>query len=172
MKKSDIELMPAYFDRYINLNDDINLNESLLLNGSNIIQSERLKLEQLGDKVYAPGKWTIKDILQHIIDAERIFAYRALRFARNDKTPLAGFDENTYAEEAKTGHRTLEEIIDEFDVTRKSTVSMFNSFTKEQLLHTGISNNKEISVLAIGFTISGHLIHHIGVIKERYYPLL
>ncbi|HMG13812.1 MAG TPA: DinB family protein [Saprospiraceae bacterium] len=172
MKKSDILVMPAYFDRYINMNDDVTLKDSLENNGYNLILKERAMLEQLEDKVYAPDKWTIKDILQHIIDAERIFTYRALRFARNDKTPLPGFEENDYALEANAGSRTLDDIIHEFDVTRQSTIGMFSSFSKEQLLKTGISNNNEISVLAIGFTISGHLIHHMNIIKERYFPLL
>lgn len=172
MKKSDIVTMPEYFDRYINLVDDINLNDALMANGLSLLNTEKLNLEKLANKVYEPGKWTVNDILQHIIDTERIFIYRALRFARNDNTVLPGFDENTYAVEAKASNRTLESLIHEFDITRQSSICFFKSLDEVQLLRTGNCFNKNISVLAIGFTLAGHLIHHLNVIKERYYPLI
>lgn len=164
--------MPEYFDRYINLVDDVNLKDALNINGIGLLNNEKANLEKLEDKVYEPGKWTVNDILQHIIDTERIFTYRALRFARNDNTVLPGFDENTYAAEANASKRTLDSIIQEFDVTRQSSLCFFNSLTEDQLLRTGICFNKNISVLAIGFTLAGHLIHHLNIIRERYYPLI
>ncbi|MFI0490751.1 DinB family protein [Flavobacterium sp.] len=117
---------------------------------------------------YAEGKWTIKDILLHLIDAERIFAYRALRIGRGDKTPLAGFEENDYVPNANANGRTLESLLGEFQLVRKSTLLLFENFSEKQLLYLGTSSENMISVRAIGFLISGHQNHHLKIIRERY----
>jgi uncharacterized damage-inducible protein DinB len=117
---------------------------------------------------YSIGKWTIKDILLHLIDAERIFAYRALRIGRGDKTPLAGFEENDYVPNANANGRSLESLIEEFQLVRKSTLLLFENFSDEQLAYLGISSDNIISVRAIGFLIAGHQNHHLKVIQERY----
>ena len=127
MKKSAITEMPEYFDRYIKLVEDIDVVEALEKYGINYLQAELPKFEQLADKIYAPAKWTSKDILQHIIDTERIFCYRALRFARHDHTPLQGCDENRDAMNAKANDRELSDIIHEFNHTRQSTIDLFKS---------------------------------------------
>lgn len=169
--KSDIKTMPEYFDRYINLVEDIDV-ISALENGIPFLKSEISNLEKMDNLVYAPGKWTVKDILQHIIDNERIFCYRAMRFARKDETPLPGVDENYHAANAHANERSLEDLVNEFNYTRQSTIALFKSFTEDMLMSEGIGFNKKTSVLAIGFLLSGHLIHHFNVIRERYYPLL
>lgn len=120
------------------------------------------------DYRYAEGKWTIKDIIQHLIDAERIFAYRALRFARKDQTALPGFDEDCYVEAANGFERTIMELLTELSAVRHSTILLFKSFTKEQLEFTGIASNNTVSVRAIGFIIIGHQNHHQKVFEERY----
>jgi hypothetical protein len=125
----------------------------------------------LGDKVYVPGKWTVRDIMQHVIDAERIFAYRALRFARNDKTVLPSFDENVYAVTAHASKRDLDELIEEFYSVRDASTKLFNSFSNEMLVKEGEIWSGTCSVVGMGFIIAGHFIHHIGVLKERYYGL-
>lgn len=117
---------------------------------------------------YAEGKWTIKDIVQHLIDAERIFAYRALRFARKDETPLAGFDENAYVDATNTSKRTLADLLGEYKAVRLSTLYLFKSFTDEELMHTGIALNNSFTVRAIGFIAIGHQKHHQRIIAERY----
>lgn len=117
---------------------------------------------------YAIGKWTIKDILQHLIDSERIFSYRALRISRNDTTPLAGFDENDYVENACAKARNREELLLELKLVRQTTVLLFKSFSIEQLKRLGNASNHDVSVRAIGFVILGHQLHHFKVIKERY----
>ena len=117
---------------------------------------------------YAEGKWTIKDIVQHLIDAERIFAYRALRIARKDQTPLPGFEENEYVETAFANNRTMEDLIEEFTIVRKATLSLFKTFTEEQLMQMGTASEKPVSVRAIGFITLGHQKHHEKIIKERY----
>lgn len=120
------------------------------------------------DYRYDTGKWTIKELLQHLIDSERIFAYRALRFARNDKTELKGYDHNNYVPEAISNRRDYSELIEEYISVRKASIFLFKSFTEEMLLNSGIANSNGISVRAIGFIMVGHCKHHCQVITERY----
>ena len=140
-----------------------------LNSGLDYIQSFFVKLstEKL-DYRYAPGKWTPKDILQHITDTERVFAYRALYFARSIDANLVGFDENTFAENAQAGKKTLIELLDEYVAVRNSTICLFKNFNNNQLISFGIANGNNLSVRAAGFIICGHGIHHCNIIKERY----
>lgn len=117
---------------------------------------------------YAEGKWSLKEMLQHIIDAERIFAYRALAIARHDKTPLPGFDENSYAAAANADYRDWEDLLKEFEIVRKSSDLLLQSFTEDQLKQAGTTNGEPNTVKAISFLIFGHILHHIQVIKQRY----
>ena len=117
---------------------------------------------------YAKDKWIIKDILLHLIDTERIFAYRALRIARNDKTELPGFDENDFAREAKANDREYESLLKEYAVVREMTINLFENFNKETLLRIGMASNNNCSVRAIGYMILGHELHHKNIIIERY----
>ena len=117
---------------------------------------------------YAEGKWTIKDIVQHIIDAERVFDYRALCFARKDTTPLPGFDENLYASHAKAEQRSWDKLVEELKIVRRSSDLLFHSFDEEQLESNGISSNSPNYTLAIGYIIIGHAMHHQKIIRERY----
>ena len=117
---------------------------------------------------YAEGKWTIKEVLLHIIDAERIFCYRALRFARNDKTSLKGFEENAYVPESFANSRTIDSLLDEYKKQRASSLALFSSFSEDIMKRKGIANENYMSVRAIGFVICGHEKHHCKVIKERY----
>ena len=172
MKKSDLSWNPTYFDTYTNKVADIELAEALTQSLADLNQLDVATLRSLGDQVYAPGKWTVRDLIQHLSDCERVFAYRALRFARNDKTTLPGFDENTYAEHTGANTRPLEQVLEELKLVRKSTIALFDTFDEEALRRTGIMANSELPVLALGFTIVGHQIHHFGILKERYLPLL
>lgn len=117
---------------------------------------------------YAPGKWTIKELIGHIIDTERIMAYRALRFARNDDQNLPGFDENEYVKHSHYSERSLESLAEEFTLVRKANLFLFESFNEEELVRRGLANNNEVSVRALVFIIAGHLNHHQQVLKERY----
>jgi len=172
MKRSEVYPMPPFFDRYINIVDDIDLNAAL--EDSDRIENlvDKQLLLNLGEKVYAPGKWTIKDILQHIIDNERIQAYRALRFARNDKSQLPGYDENLFADNTDLTTSSVESLLEEFALTRQSNIMLFKSFSNEMLQRTGLCFNVTLPVLALGFVLVGHELHHINIIKERYLPLL
>lgn len=120
------------------------------------------------DYRYAEGKWTIKDILQHLIDAERIFAYRALRFARNDQSKLPGFEENDYVDEANANKRSIQDLLTELAVVRQASLSLFKSFSAEELTRKGIASDNPMSVRALGFVIIGHQNHHQRVFQERY----
>ena len=124
--------------------------------------------EERGDHRYAPGKWTVKDIAAHLADAERIFAYRALRFARGDTAPLAGFDENEYARTAGAGQRRLVELAGELHDVRRATLSMFRGLPPGAGERRGSANGVEISVRALAWVIAGHERHHLRVLHERY----
>ena len=133
------------------------------------IKSSILELpNEKSDYRYAPGKWTIKELLQHMIDTERVFSYRVLRISRNDKTPLAGFDENYFAANAPVAHRNLEDLKKEFLLLREATDLMISSFEESQLNYIGNASNTAISLRALCFIIYGHNLHHLKILKERY----
>ena len=126
-----------------------------------------LNEEQLKFK-YAPEKWSLKEVLVHIIDDERVYAYRALAFARNDKTSLPGFDENLYTQHADVAGRTLDSILKEYRSVRESTIALFEGFSEKALLRKGTADGKQNSVRSLGYHIAGHELHHLKIIKERY----
>lgn len=172
MKKSAIPRNASYFDRYIDLVEDIDLNLALEQSMQELEQFDLQPLKALGDRVYAPGKWTVKDLIQHLSDCERVFQYRALRFARHDETPLPGFDEDLFAANAGATRHSLEDLLDEFRTLRKSSLQLFRSFDEAALRRQGVMYKAELPVHAIGFIIAGHQIHHFNILRERYLPLL
>lgn len=117
---------------------------------------------------YAKNKWTIKEILVHIIDDERIYAYRALCFARNDKTELPGFEQDDYALFSNANERSIENILNEYEAVRNATITLFESFDEAALLRKGIANKNRATVRALGYHLAGHELHHINIIKEKY----
>ena len=171
MKPTDLQPdeFPAYFATYLNqVSDEYTLIEELEISVHRFIKFvQNIPLDKF-DYRYAEGKWTIKDIIQHIIDSERVFAYRALRFARNDKTDLPGFEENDYANEATANQRSIMELLTELSAVRHSSLLLFKSFTETQLLNKGTANNNEMSVRALGFIMIGHQNHHQQIFQERY----
>lgn len=172
MKKSDINQPPCYFDKYISYVQDVELFEAFKQSETELAHLPLAEFNQIGAAVYAEGKWTIKDIFQHLLDAERILAYRALRIGRNDKTRLSGFDEALLAANVSTQKRSLESIIAELELVRKVTMLLFASFDDEALQRfTKVSGN-QMSALAYGFTILGHQKYHLKIIEEKYRPLL
>lgn len=156
------------FGTYIAKVDEVDLIEELEISVHRLIKFvQNIPMDKY-DYRYAPGKWTIKDILQHIIDAERIFAYRALRFARKDQTPLPGFEEDDYANVADGSKRSIQDLLTELAVVRQATLSLYKSFSEEMLMSKGIASNNPMSARAIGFVIIGHQNHHQLVFEERY----
>ena len=117
---------------------------------------------------YASGKWTLKELIQHVIDTERVFCDRALSFARNDQTSLPGFDQDVFVDNDTANERDYYDLLDEMKVLRKSSIQLFKSFSKEALLRIGVASDNKMSVRALGYLFSGHQIHHINIVKERY----
>ena len=117
---------------------------------------------------YAEGKWTVAEVLMHIIDAERVFQYRALCFSRNDRTPLPGFDQDVFVPESMASKRSKQSIIQEYQAVRRSSIALFSSFEDSILRRRGIASDVEMSVGALGFVICGHQRHHRNVIREKY----
>jgi hypothetical protein len=173
MKKSDIKKMPEYFDRYINLTDDVTYMEALETSLKELENAPIEKWKALGEKVYAPEKWTVKDMLQHIIDTERVFSYRMTSFARKDPQQMLGYDEDNYAKNAFANRRSIDNIVEELILVRKNLIALYQSFTPEMLQLEGKSyNGAEYSILSMAFCMAGHQRWHFRILEERYYPLL
>jgi uncharacterized damage-inducible protein DinB len=117
---------------------------------------------------YAPDKWSVKEVVGHLTDCERIFAYRALRIARGDTTPIEGFDENIYVPAGRFDERPLDDLIEDYERVRDATLSLFNGLDDEALVRRGTANGKSVSVRAIAWIIAGHELHHRGLLIERY----
>ena len=159
---------PAYAANYISLVDTATVKEAVEKYASSTIEFFKNIPTGKVDHRYAENKWSIKEMLQHIIDAERIFSYRALRLARKDKTPLPGFDENTYALASNADARKWKDLLEEFEVVRRSSDLLIKSFTDEQYEQMGSTNGQPTSVKAIGFILYGHMLHHKNILEERY----
>ena len=124
--------------------------------------------EQQGDYRYAPGKWSIKEMLGHVIDAERVFAYRALRFARNDQTPLASFEQDGYVRAGGFDACRLADLIEEFDCVRRSSVMLFGKLSVDAWMRGGVASDNPITVRALAYIIAGHELHHRRILQEKY----
>lgn len=169
MKKSDLKFMPAFFDRYINLVPE---NETLLEGlerTKNIFAEFETVLEEYQDFRYEKGKWSPKDILQHIIDTERIQAYRALVFSRNDAKILPGYEENLYARNTNASDRTIADLLEEYKIVRESSIFLFKNFSEEMVQREGACFGVKMTSLALGFVLIGHPLHHLNILKERYF---
>jgi len=157
-----------FYKSYIQVLEDVELIEELEICLHEFIKFvQNIPMDKF-DYRYEVGKWTIKEIIQHLIDSERILSYRALRISRDDKTPLPGFNENDYVDNSNGNDRNLQGLLTELAVVRQATLSLFNSFSQEQLTKIGIASNHEVSVRAIGFIIIGHQKHHQKIFAERY----
>ena len=164
----NLDTIPHFYKNYVKQVEESDLLQALRISGHRTLELVHSIKPEKADFAYAPGKWTVRELLCHIIDVERIFAYRALRFARNDKTPLAGFEENDYAPQANASVRSLKKIADEMAHLRVSTIDLFEGFSEEMLTRKGEANKNELSVMAIGFIIAGHETHHRKILMERY----
>lgn len=137
----------------------------------NLANTQKFVLTLPEDKLlyrYAEGKWSIKEVINHLIDMERIYAYRALRFARNDKTILPGFDDNEYVKHSGANSRDISALLKEFEAVRHSTIAMIDGLEEEAFIRSGIINDKSVSARALLYHIAGHELHHIRILKEKY----
>jgi hypothetical protein len=158
----------VYYDRYISLvegNDILGaLDEQrrqtlLLLCG---------RPESDGDIRYAPGKWSLKEVIGHLNDTERVMSYRALRIARADQTPMEGFEQDDYVRNGSFGERPLSDLIEDYIAVRRATISLFRNFDEESWTRRGTANKSEVSVRALAYIIAGHELHHRNIIEEKY----
>jgi prepilin-type processing-associated H-X9-DG protein len=166
-KPLETEYAP-HFHTYISKVPHNNLSDALHDSHQKVLELLKSIPEEKYNYRYAEGKWTIKEIVAHLIDCERIFVYRALTFARKDKSELPGFDEEEYTPESNASNRSMQSLMREYEHLRKSNILFFDGLTEEMSMRKGIANGKEISVRALGFAISGHELHHMQVIRERY----
>jgi len=168
MTRPDFNTLPDFHKRYVQHVKDYDVMEAMKISSKETLELVRSISEEMGEHRYAVGKWSIKELLCHMMDTERILAYRALRFARNDKTNLPGFEESEYAPQANAKNRNVKQIADEMERLRQTTIDLFVNFTPEMLERKGLANNLELSVLNLGYIISGHESHHRAILKERY----
>lgn len=158
---------PIWAEAYINkVNQDI---FELLEEQAISIPALFRRNKEKENYAYAENKWTLKEMLGHIIDCERIFAFRITCFARNEKQPLPGFDENEYVANARFNQRNYEDLIEEFAALRKANLYLFRNLNDEELHRSGLASGREINVKSILFVIGGHIMHHVEILKERYH---
>ena len=157
-----------YYARYISRVPDGDLLDLLRQQLMETVTALRRVPESRGDFAYGPDKWSIKKVIGHINDVERVMFYRALTFARNDKTDLPGFDENQWAEDFRTDDRTLADLIDEFESVRSATIQFAKHLSGEEQERRGRANGQPVSVRALLYIIAGHERHHLGLLRERY----
>ena len=162
------EDMPAYYQRYVNTVKESELMESL----ENSLRNSLSLFASIGKEKenhrYAADKWTVKEVVCHIADCERIFAYRALRFSRKDATPLSGFNENDYTPNVNAVGRSFKQIVDEYTAVRHASLELFKYQTPDMLNFRGTANNSPITSRSIGWIIAGHNTHHCNILRERY----
>lgn len=164
----NIETVPPFYRGYVENVKDMDVLEAMKHSSEVTLKLVRSIPEAKGEYRYAAGKWSIKELLAHMIDVERIMAYRALRFSRNDKTDLPGFEENDYAPEANAHGRTIQQLSDEMERLRVTTIDLFKSFTPAMLNREGTANKNRFTVLMLGYIIPGHETHHRKILTERY----
>ena len=168
MARPDLTKVPEHFHKYIAHVKGDDLMNALQKQTQSFTKLLRNIPKRKRDFRYEEGKWNIREVIQHIIDAERVFTYRSLCIARKDATPLPSFDENLYADNSKSAERKWKELWNEFMAVRLSTLLLFASFDEEQMDSKGIASGKEIQVIALGFIIAGHAKHHELILKEKY----
>lgn len=166
MNRPQASEYPAWAETYIKLvdGDVINILEQQSRDFSDFIES----LSPIADHAYAPGKWTVKELIGHIIDTERILVYRITSFARGEKQSLPGFEEDEYVANAHFADRSLQSFAKEFEVLRKANLYLIHSLNEKDLDSSGTASGRQISVRAIVYVLAGHIMHHTAIIKERY----
>ena len=167
MKPTPDEHAP-YYSRYVSLVPEGEIAETLSRQIDRTLELLGSIPEERAGESYEPGKWTVKELVGHMIDAERIFAYRALRIARGDRTPIEGFEQDDYVANGSFNASTLEALARELELVRRANVLMFEQLADEAWTRRGTASDAEVSVRAIAYIIAGHELHHVGVLESRY----
>ena len=155
----------------------------VLVTGDDVLDALKTQLKQTtmffsgrserdGNFRYAPDKWSVKEVLGHVADTERIFAYRALRIARGDQTPLSGFEQDDYVRGARFGARPLADVVEEYSDVRQASLALFGSLDDGAWLRRGVANGNPVTVLALAYLMAGHELHHRKILEERYFPAI
>ena len=172
MHSTDLSLGEAasFYQKYINLVDPtLSINDALSVGLAEFTELATLTSSLKKEKYqYLPEKWTVQEVILHLIDAERVFCYRALCISRNDQTHLPGFDENDYVVYSNANNRSFDSLVEELLSVRQATITLFKNLSQKQLVSIGAASNSPISVRAIGFIIAGHFKHHVQILYERY----
>jgi hypothetical protein len=159
-----------YYEKYVALVPDGDIQSVLRSQLDSSQALLRSASEERGDFAYAPGKWTLKEVVGHLSDAERIFAYRILRIARNDETPIEGFEQDGYVRYGPFRNSTLTSLAEDFASVRHSTLHLLRNLDGEAWLRRGVANKNEVSVRALAYLIAGHELHHMAVLRDKYLP--
>lgn len=171
MHKPEQNEYPAYYRRYVDLIKRHNILETLDIQKNEMNHLVNRISEEAAGFRYAPGKWSIKEVLGHLVDVERVFSYRAFRFSRKDPTPLAEFDQDAYIEAANLDARSLISLSDEYNTVRECTYSLFSGFDDLMISYKGTASGQSFTVRAIAYIIAGHELHHMKILKDKYLRL-
>ena len=158
----------SYYQKYVNLVPDGNLIDILQHQGGETVSLLRGISEEKSTFAYAPGKWTIREMLGHVTDTERVFTYRSLSFARADPSPLPSFDENVWAATSNAGLRPLEDLIDDFIAVRAATLALFRGLSAADFARGGVASGNPVTVRALAWITAGHERHHVNILRDRY----
>lgn len=168
MNRPETHEFAPYYNTYISLIEDNAVLTVLDAQTAEIRAIFSDVSEDKGSYAYAEGKWTIKELLSHLIDGERIFAYRILRISRGDETPIEGFEQDDYIETSNANNRLFADLLDEFDHERRANLLLVKNLTEEASLRIGTASNNPVSVRALVYIMAGHVKHHVGILQERY----
>ena len=166
--KPNIDNIPDFYKGYVNSVIHLDYESALSEIYNDTIKILESISEEKSNYAYADNKWTIKDVVQHLIDSDRIFGYRAVAISRGEKQPIMGYDHNAYVDNAFANNRSFESLLKEFRNLHQSTKDLFNSFSPEMLKMTGNANGFDIKIIDLIYITAGHQKHHISVLKERY----
>jgi uncharacterized damage-inducible protein DinB len=161
-----------FYARYIALVPGDDVMAALEAQRLHMLQMLSARSEREGNFRYAPDKWSVKEIVGHMSDTERVFTYRAMRIARGDKTPLPGFEQDDYVKNSNFGERRLADLAEEFAAVRSGSIALFRSLSEAAWARRGVASGKEVSVRALAFMVAGHELHHQGILEERYFAAI
>lgn len=168
MNRPDTNEYAPYYERYVSLVADTDILAELGSQPTHLQDMLTAMPEERGAFRYAEGKWSIKELISHVIDGERIFGYRALRISRGDETPIEGFEQDGYIENSHANDRSFAELLEEFSLLRRANMMMFKNLDDSDWGRTGTASNASVSVRALAYIMAGHIEHHLGILKERY----
>ena len=170
--RPDASEYTPYYERYIALVPGDNVIVALETQRLHMVQVLSARSEREGNFRYGPGKWSVKEVVGHLADSERVFAYRAMRIARGDRTPLSGFEQDDYVRSGGFGERRLTDLAEEFAAVRSGSIALFRSLNEPAWSRRGVANNNEVSVRALAFITAGHELHHQRILEERYFAAI